>query len=750
MGRRPPLVAALLWAAVPAAGGTGRPLAGLRLRPGDRAEAAEERRRPNLGSSAVDSEGRLLRVELPSSAAEGRHLAARTSAGEVLQVLDGQADSGAAQLLEYRGGELDAVERQGVTMEIDAGTQRVALPASGQPYAGERSACDAVMGKVINLVIGLFKGFRVSNEITFQDPVGDLKRDICSWESRTFVEGEQLDAICKHLGVEPGGNTTTQIPCYDDATANERLLCRIMSTISDYDLEAAGRTKYLMTADDMDRLVECLRGLEHVDLEAGKQLQQIAFNQSGEAQRVYQGDILIPRLASGAVGLVQPSPGSQDAFSWHGGSWFHNQNVGNPLYCFSKDISPPAKAAFKKALEHIETKVGCTVFTMVSPMEDGSHSCREIPSIYVKSDPEDGCWSFVGRVSGIPELEFAGQSQPLNLGRGCETMGMAAHQVMHALGVLHQLSRSDRDSFIRLHTENMVSGIAAEDLATDHEPYTETTYDYLSLMNVGVYTFASENMMTFTPLDNSFVSLMGQRHGLSPTDVNDVAKGYCKPLVQKSISKYAIANLGKLIRVMVPHHKGYVMSCADATKEALNIAYDDATSGRVLETCDDLAAFTACQHDQYGQNIQMKCKKTCLHCSDTVAACRDEEFTGLLVNGEKATCQALWKATINCDMWTKISDLTKDVPKMCPKACGLCRHAEEGMVYQGDAPSTAWHHRLRPEHQHTVSVAAKAQAATPTTAPESAGTGQEADDLLSDLKSVLKTVTPPETLERKT
>ena len=55
------------------------------------------------------------------------------------------------------------------------------------------------------------------------------------------------------------------------------------------------------------------------------------------------------------------------------------------------------------------------------------------------------CRSYLGRVGG---------KQPLWIGPGCGAKEVA-HEIMHALGFIHEQNRADRDSFIEIHPENI-------------------------------------------------------------------------------------------------------------------------------------------------------------------------------------------------------------------------------------------------------------------------------------------------------
>ncbi|KAG5318105.1 ASTA protein, partial [Pseudoatta argentina] len=73
------------------------------------------------------------------------------------------------------------------------------------------------------------------------------------------------------------------------------------------------------------------------------------------------------------------------------------------------------------------------------------------PIIYPK-----GCWSFVGKFGGAQILSL---EPPDEKGPNClENEGRAIHELMHALGIFHEHSRTDRDMYIDIHYDNIIPG----------------------------------------------------------------------------------------------------------------------------------------------------------------------------------------------------------------------------------------------------------------------------------------------------
>ncbi|PIO55697.1 astacin [Teladorsagia circumcincta] len=142
---------------------------------------------------------------------------------------------------------------------------------------------------------------------------------------------------------------------------------------------------------------------------------------------------------------------------------------------------------------------------------------------------EDGCWSYVGRVGG---------EQPLSLGDGCEQVGIATHELGHALGLFHTMSRYDRDDFITVVLENVVEGFV--DQYIKETPQTTTnygfTYDYGSIMHYGASSASHNNKPTMVANDTRYQQSMGSQI-LSFIDKSMINDHYnCKAKCPKATS----------------------------------------------------------------------------------------------------------------------------------------------------------------------------------------------------------------------
>lgn len=102
------------------------------------------------------------------------------------------------------------------------------------------------------------------------------------------------------------------------------------------------------------------------------------------------------------------------------------------------------------------------------------------------------------------------------------------HELLHALGFLHEQSRPDRDTYIQVNYANIRPGAEEEfeKYPADQVDLLGTEYDYDSVMHYGMYDFSVNNKPVIIPTDPAANNIIGQRTHVSKTDALEVQRLY--------------------------------------------------------------------------------------------------------------------------------------------------------------------------------------------------------------------------------
>ncbi|XP_028417072.1 low choriolytic enzyme-like [Dendronephthya gigantea] len=168
--------------------------------------------------------------------------------------------------------------------------------------------------------------------------------------------------------------------------------------------------------------------------------------------------------------------------------------------------------------------------------EYASKTCiklEELPpgrqSYHVNLISDSGCYSYIGRLSGISGFS---QSQDISIGIGCNFKSTIVHEFLHALGFWHEQSRPDRDDYVTILWQNIRRGVENNFQKHGSEKTTNlgVEYDYESVMHYGKTAFSVNGQPTIIR-KNDPEGQLGQLvyGGLSAKDAEEINIFYgCK------------------------------------------------------------------------------------------------------------------------------------------------------------------------------------------------------------------------------
>lgn len=140
------------------------------------------------------------------------------------------------------------------------------------------------------------------------------------------------------------------------------------------------------------------------------------------------------------------------------------------------------------------------------------------------------CRSFIGRQGGRQTIECA-------LHRNFRS-GNLVHEMLHAVGFYHEHQRSDRDNYIEVDYNNVISTFDFEKLSA-RDTRNATDYDPGSIMHYPARV-TNPNLIRNPQIDTirlkagfDYAAILGQRGSLSLKDIEGVNKLYAKSNMNK-------------------------------------------------------------------------------------------------------------------------------------------------------------------------------------------------------------------------
>ena len=175
-------------------------------------------------------------------------------------------------------------------------------------------------------------------------------------------------------------------------------------------------------------------------------------------------------------------------------------------FAISPDLPNPSRV--EKAIEY---------FNQHTPVSFVQYSSQ--PDAIVFEPGEEHCYSALGKTGGL---------QPIRLSAGCQPPEII-HEMMHALGFVHEQSRPDRDQYVQVLWDNIEEKFQPQFAVVPDalmEAERGTAFDFHSVMLYRPDTFAARpGLLTLQPQDGR-PAIEPTQQGLSDGDIQRLKRMY--------------------------------------------------------------------------------------------------------------------------------------------------------------------------------------------------------------------------------
>ena len=118
---------------------------------------------------------------------------------------------------------------------------------------------------------------------------------------------------------------------------------------------------------------------------------------------------------------------------------------------------------------------------------------------FVRRIDQNNYLRFTRQTAGDTHTDDYGRGSPRDIADSYEDMGLLFHEVGHAMGLVHEQQRSDRDQYVRVLWENIPDDDETEDQFEIRPTLHSEQYDYYSMMHYHLGSAASPLMEVLDP-----------------------------------------------------------------------------------------------------------------------------------------------------------------------------------------------------------------------------------------------------------